>query len=138
MNISKKINTGIIKFTFTDEDGEVFAYFRMNPTDVNLFKRLEEVSRYFESRKNEAPTLASVEDLVKYNKEIEEKIDYLLGYHASETLFDNITATTITPYGEIFAILVLEFISEKLRPEMQKRKQNMIAAADKYTEKYKK
>lgn len=138
MNINVKINTGIIKFTFSDEEGDILAHFRMNPTDVNLFKRLEEVSGYFESRKNKAPTLVSVEDLVKYNKELEEKIDYLLGYNASESLFDNITATTITSDGEIFGILVFEIISEKARPEMQKRKQKMIAAADKYTEKYKK
>ena len=138
MNISKKINTGIIKCTFTDEEGDIVAYFTINPTDVNLLKRIEEVSGYFESRKNNAPILASVEDLVEYNKELEKKIDYLLGYNASESIFNNITATTINPDGEIFAILVFEFINEKVRPEMQKRKQNMIAAADKYTEKYKK
>ena len=54
MKANKKFNTGVIRFEFEDEDGEVFSSFRMNPTDVNLVKRAEEVSEYFNSLKNEA------------------------------------------------------------------------------------
>ena len=136
MKANKVLNTGMIKFTFTDEEGEVFSSFRMNPTDVNLMKRTMEVSEYFAKRSNEVGH--DIESYVAFNNELEEKINYLLGYDASSTIFSEITATTITPEGKIFAEIVFEFIHEKLRPEIEKRKQNMQKAMNKYTEKYSK
>lgn len=133
---NKKFNTGRIKFTFSDEDGEVFSSFKMNPTDANVIARAEEVSEYFNKRKLEVDEIASGKDLAKYNKEIEDKINYLLGYDASEEIFGEITATTISPDGEVFGVMLMEFVFEKLKPEIEKRKKNMNAAIDKYTKKY--
>ena len=96
MKANKKLNTGLIKFTFEDEDGDF--------------------------------TAAVFAEIVKIN--------YLLGYDASSSIFGEITATTITPDGRIFAEIVFEFISEKLAPEIAKRKQNMQSKMNKYTEKY--
>lgn len=136
MKATKQFNTGVVKFTFTDEDGEVFSSFKMNPTDVNLLKRAEEIADYFDNRKTNVPENASVEDLQKFNQEIEDKINYLLGYDASKDIFGEITATTISPDGDIFAFVVLDFIAEKLKPEMDKRRKSMEAAVNKYTAKY--
>lgn len=138
MEATRQFNTGLIKFTFTDENGDVFSSFRMNPTDVNLLARAEEVSAYFEGRKNDMPENASGAELKAFNDEIEEKINYLLGYEASKDIFGTITATTINPDGEIFAWVVLDFIAEKLAPEMEKRAQKMQANVSKYTAKYQK
>lgn len=136
MKANKQFSTGVIKFTFTDEDGEVFSSFKMNPTDVKLMSRAEEVAAYFEKRQNEEMNIETGEELVRYNNEIEEKINYLLGYDASNEIFGEITATTISPDGDIFAFVVLDFIMEKLKPEMEKRRKNMQKAINKYTEKY--
>lgn len=136
METTRQFNTGLIKFTFTDENGEVFSSFRMNPTDVNLLARAEEVSDYFSQRKNEMPGNVSGADLKAINDEIEEKINYLLGYEASKDIFGVITATTVSPDGEIFAWVVMDFIAEKLKPEMEKRRQNMQKKVEKYTAKY--
>ena len=136
MKATKKFNTGVIRFTFTVEDGDVFSSFRMNPTDVNLIKRAEEVSEYFANKKVEGG-FATAAELQAYNKEIEDKINYLLGYDAGSEIFGQITATTISPDGDIFAFVVLDYIIEKLQPEIQKRKQAMQNAADRYTRKYK-
>ena len=136
MEATRQFNTGLIKFTFTDENGEVFSSFRMNPTDVNLLARAEEVSDYFSQRKNDMPEKASGAALKAINDEIEEKINYLLGYEASKDIFGVITATTVSPDGEIFAWVVMDFIAEKLKPEMEKRRQNMQKKVEKYTAKY--
>lgn len=136
MKENKQFNRGFIKFTFTDEDGDIFASFRMNPTDINLMERAEEVSKYFAGRKNEVPEIASANDLKKYNDEIEDKLNYLLGYDASDELFKEVTATTVSQDGEIFAFVVLDFIVEKLKPEIEKRRQNMQKSVSKYTAKY--
>ena len=134
---NRKFNTGRIKFTFTDENGEVFSSFKMNPTDANVIARAEEVSEYFEKRKSELDEFSSGKDFAKYNKEIEDKINYILGYDASKEIFGEITATTISPDGEIFGVVLMDFIVEKLRPEIEKRKKTINESISKYTEKYK-
>lgn len=134
--VNRKFNTGRIKFTFTDENGEVFSSFRMNPTDANVIARAEEISEYFNKRKLEVDEIVSGKDLAKYNKEIEDKINYVLGYDASKEIFGEITATTISPDGEIFGVILMDFIVEKLKPEIEKRKKTMNAAIEKYTKKY--
>lgn len=133
---TKKFNTGRIKFIFKDENDEVFSSFRMNPTDANVIARAEEVSEYFEKRKNEVDHIASGKELAKYNQEIEEKINYILGYDASKEIFGEITATTISPEGEIFGVVLMDFIVEKLKPEIEKRRKIMNESIDKYTKKY--
>ena len=75
-------------------------------------------------------------ELAKINDEIEEKINYLLGYDAKKDIFGEITATTVSPDGEIFAVFVLDFITEKLKPEIEKRKEKMRSSMEKYTGKY--
>ena len=41
--INTKIDDGILTFTFTNNQNEIFASFRLNPTDVNIAARAEEV-----------------------------------------------------------------------------------------------
>lgn len=135
--MSKIINTtlddGLLTFTFTNKDGEVFSSFRMNPADVRLARRCEEVVQYFDERKNHAEERVTVADVVKYNDEIEEKINYLLGYDATESLFRApITATTIFPNGDIFAFVVLDTIAKAVRPELAKRKKKIQEGLEKY------
>lgn len=135
--INKNINSGLLKFTFTDSDGDVFSYFKMNPADVKLAARCAEVSEYFDKKAEEAGGFASVGDLAKYSDELSEKLDYLLGYPASETLFGELMSpVTILPNGDIFAFVVLETIGEAVGTEIKKRKQKMQKAASKYTDKY--
>lgn len=134
--VNKRFNTGRIKFTFTDENNHVFSSFLMNPTDANVIARAEEVSEYFDKRKEEVDEIAAGKDLAKYNKEIEDKINYILGYDASKEIFGEITATTVSPEGEVFGVILMDFIAEKLKPEIEKRKKAMNAAINKYTKKY--
>ena len=68
------INTGVgasfLKFAFTDDDGEIIASFRMNPGDVKLALRCQEVSAYFEDLRDRTPEHATLEDAVKLNDEL--------------------------------------------------------------------
>lgn len=134
--VDASIGSSLLKFTFSDSDGDVVASFRLNPADVKLAARCEEVSRYFESKKGSYPQNATLDDVVKYNDELEEKICYLLGYDAKENLFGLLSATTILPNGEMFALKVVNKIAEAVKPELAKRKQKMQAAVAKHTAKY--
>lgn len=138
MNATRRFNTGVITFTFTDENDEVFSSFKMNPTDVNLLARAEEVSEFFDNLKDKAPDSSNGAELKVFNDEIENKINYLLGYDASNDIFGKITATSVSTDGEIFAFAVFDLIAEKLEPEMKKRAKAMKEKAAKYTAKYEK
>lgn len=133
---TRQFDTGRIKFTFTDVDGRVFASFYMNPTDVGVLERAEEISEFFNELKKTAPDVTSGATLSAYNKMIEEKINYLLGYDASSEIFGEVTATTISPDGEIFAHVVLDTISESLGPEIKRRREKMVKRVAEYTAKY--
>lgn len=137
-NINTNIQSGVLKFTFSDSDGDVIASFRMNPTDVRLAARCEELSDFFRAEGEKAGTAATVEDMVRYNAMLEEKICYLLGYDARQELFGFLSATTIFPDGDIFAVKIVDKVLEAIGPEIRKRKQAMQKASEKYTAKYKK
>lgn len=134
--VNKKFDPGVITFTFSDNDGVVFSKFRMNPTDIKLMSRAMEVADYFEKIKNEVNDMPSDTELAKYNDEIERKINYLLGYEASDEVFGNVSAITVSPDGEIFAMVLLDTILEKIVPEIEKRGKNMQTSMGKYTDKY--
>ena len=136
--INTNFNSGLMKFTFTDTDGDVFASFKLNPADVRLAGRCEEIAKYFEDRQKLVPENADASDMVKLDEEIEEKICYLLGYDARSTLFGMMSASTILPDGNMFVIRVMERIKEAIGPELRKRKQNMQKAVSKHTAKYRK
>lgn len=132
--VESTISTGKMKFTFTDEDGDVFSAFRLNPSDVNLAKRCQEVAEQFGQQKDRQ--LSTIEDAVAYNTELEEKISYILGYDAKAAVFGEVSATTVLPSGELFAAVVLDTIAKAVEPEIKKRNQKMSEAVAKYTGKY--
>ena len=131
------INTGIgsafMKFTFTDDDGEIVASFRVNPADIKLARRCQEVSEYLAGLRDKTSETATLDDAVKFNDELEEKICYLLGYDAKQSLFGMISATSIMGDGNMFVIHVVNKITEVVGPEIRKRKQSMAAAVSKHT-----
>lgn len=133
-SIESNVSTGKMTFTFKDEDGNVFSSFRLNPSDVGVAKRCTEVADIFGQRKDKP--LSSIDEVCQYDSELAEKISYILGYDAKESVFGEISATTILPSGELFAIVVLDTIAQAVLPEIKKRKQKMSEAAAKYTRKY--
>lgn len=132
--INSNIAVGKLNFTFTDEDGDVFASFRLNPADVNVAKRCEEVGTYFAGRKD--LDFSSIDDVLRCNQEMEDKISYILGYDAHESLFGNIPATTVMESGEMFVMVVVKTIADAVKSEAKKRASRMKEAVEKYTSKY--
>lgn len=136
--IDTSLSSGLMKFTFTDTDGDVIASFKLNPADIKLAARCEEVSKYFEEQGDALPHNADISHAVKLNDELENKICYLLGYDAHDSLFGMLSAVTILPDGDLFAVKVMQRIQEVIGPELRKRKQNMQKAVNKHTAKYQK
>lgn len=122
---------------FSNNQNEIFASFRLNPTDVNIAARAEEVSAFFEKTEETVKNVTSAKEAAKLNELIQDKINYLLGYEASKDLFrEPITATTVFGNGQMFANIVLDKVADAIAPEIEKRRKKMQAEVDKYTEKY--
>lgn len=134
--VNSNLGAALMHFRFTDGDGEVLASFRMNPGDIKLAHRCQEISSFFENLSKNTPEHATIEDAVKFNDELEEKFCYLLGYDAKQSLFGLLSATSIMEDGNMFAVHVLDKITEHVGPEIQKRKQAMSAAVSKHIAKY--
>lgn len=135
--IDSKIDDGLLTFTFTNEEGETFASFKMNPTDVGVAARCEEVAAHFERRARDVKGLVTAAEAAEYDAELKEKIDYLLGYEARDTIFRApLTPTTIFPDGSVFAFVVLDAVTAAIKPEIEKRRKKAQAAIEKYTAKY--
>lgn len=135
-NVKTDAVTGMMKFSLTDEDGDPVASFRLNPTDIRLASRFQEVAGWFEDLAKNAPERGSLADIQQYNDALEEKLGYVLGGNAQETLFGVMPAVSIMPDGSLFAVEVFGKLSEAVIPEIKARRQKMQTAASKYTAKY--
>ena len=134
--INTSIGASLMKFTFSDSDGDVIASFRMNPADIKLAQRCQEVSAYFETLQDSVPDTATLEDAIRFNQEMEEKICYLLGYDVKGSLFGQVSATSIMADGNLFVTHVVNKSADAIGPEINKRKQSMEKAVEKHTAKY--
>ncbi len=129
-----KLTTGIQTYRFFDEDDNLIAQFRINPMDVNLADRAMEVADWFEGAKTDMEN-GTVHDLSLFNKVLEDKIAYVLGYEPSD-IFGVITATTVLPNGDMWAAIILDKIITEIEPQVKKRTKAMEKAQEKYLRKY--
>lgn len=128
-----RIETGVKEFEFVDQNNHVFSAFKVNPTDINLAVRAAEVGELMQGMATDNLT---VEQTAELNREVEEQIAHVLGVDR-DSVFGEISATTIFPDGTMFAQIVLDKIIETVEPALKERQAKMQAAADKYLGKYK-
>lgn len=135
MNKDVNIGSSLVKFTFSDADGNVVAHFRMNPADINVATRSGEVAKYFKDNAERFTGTSGADILAQYDRELSEKMNYLLGYDASETLFGFMSPTSVLDDGRMFITLVMETISANVGEAIRTRYEK-FAAVRKYTAKY--
>lgn len=133
-SVNANVSTGLLSFTFTDEYGEVFSKFKLNPTDVNVAKRCAEVVDFFSSWNEKE--ISTIDEAVELNRILEEKVCYILGYDARESVFGEVTATTILEDGNMFGMFIMEAIANAVNEESMKRSKKSEEAEKKYTAKY--
>ena len=68
--INTKIDDGILIFTFTNNENEVFSSFKLNPTDINVAARAEELTEYFEQLKDSIQKVTSGKEMAELNKQV--------------------------------------------------------------------
>lgn len=135
-NVNLKLNTGLMTFNFRDENDDVFISFKINPSDINLAKRCEEIGVFFENELKDYKEPETFEEMSKLNALYEEKINYLLGAQDNPVFKAPYTATTFLEDGRILAEIVIGTVLDAVKPEIEKRMANQKNRLDKYTSKY--
>ena len=126
-----KTNVGYTEFAFRDENGEIFASFKINPTDPRLVSRCKNIAKFFENIAT--GTSKTVMDAEAKEKAVEDSFCDFLGYDCRNSLFGRIAATDIMADGRMFSNHVLDALIQHIGPEIAKRRRANIA---RYTGKY--
>ena len=137
-NVSVKLNTGLIPFTFRNEEDEVFVSFKINPSDINLAKRCDDFKERFEKKMEKFKEPETFEEMAELNSFYEEQLNYLLGAQEGPIIKKPYTATTQFPDGTVLANVILETVFEAVNEEAGKRAEAQKQHLEKYTSKYKK
>lgn len=132
------ISSGNIKREIVDDDGDVIGYYEINPTDLKIMKRAEEVGDFFENFGNSRPKgqELTIDILLELNNELEGKIDYVLGKGASDSLFQRVSAVSYDDNGVFFVEKVFDVIYADLNMNLEKRSKVMSDRVKKYTKGY--
>ena len=65
--INTNIDDGFLLFTFTNKQGEVFSSFKLNPTDINIAARAEELETFFEQAQESVKNVSSSKEMAEMN-----------------------------------------------------------------------
>lgn len=132
-NNELSVGNALTRIEFKDEDGIVLGFLKINLTDVRLVGKLNECARFFKEYRFEG---TDIEKLAAIDRDLADRFCFVLGYDCRETLFGVLSPTTILPDGDMFAIVILNRISEVFTAEVKERAAARAAAMQKYTAKY--
>lgn len=132
-NIEMNVGSALTKIEFKDEDGIVLGFLKINMMDVRLVGKLEQCASFFKNYKFDG---SDFEKLAAIDRDLMDKLCYVLGYDCRETLFGVLSPTTIFEDGNMFAIAILNKISEEFSAEVKQRAAARAKAMQKYTQKY--
>lgn len=132
-NIEMNVGSALTKIEFKDEDGIVLGFLKINLTDVRLVGKLNDCAAFFKSYKFDG---TDVEKLTSLDRELMDKFCYVLGYDCRETLFGVLSPTTIFDDGHMFAICILEKISDVFSAQVKQRAEARGKAMQKYIQNY--
>ena len=133
------IDDGTKTYNIKNKRGQMLGKFTFRPSDTNIIDRYEEVAKFYESYQMPEKTgdpEKDVENIRKAEKEIVEKISYLVDSDAKESFFGILGAFTVLESGELFVENVLSSIATVIEREMNVRTQKVKKRMNKYVAKY--
>lgn len=133
------IDDGTKTYNIKNKRGQMLGKFTFRPSDTNIIDRYEEVAKFYESYQMPEKTgdpEKDVENIRKAEKEIVEKISYLVDADAKESFFGILGAFTVLESGELFVENVLSSIATVIEREMNVRTQKVKKRMNKYVAKY--
>lgn len=127
------IDDGSKTYTIENKKGKFLGKFEFRPSDTNILKRYEEVVEYFNNFKMPEDTKEAIKAA---EKEMVDKISYLIGGNAEEAFFSILGPFSALASGELFVENVLNSVSSVIEREMSVRTQKVQRRMNKYVQKY--
>ena len=127
------IDDGSKVYNIKNKQGKMLGRFEFRPSDTNIVKRYEEVVDFFNSFKLPEDTN---ESMATAEKELKEKMSYLIGADADESFFSIMGPFSALASGELFIENVLGAIANVIEREMSVRTKRVQRRMNKYVAKY--
>ena len=129
------VDDGSKVYDIVNKMGKKLGEFEFRPSDTNIVKRYEEVVDFF----NNFTLPDNADEVYKLaEKEMTEKMSYLIGGDAGEAFFSIMGPFSALASGELFVENVLGAISEVIEREMSVRTKKVQRRMNKYVSKYQK
>lgn len=127
------IDDGSKVYNIKNKQGKLLGKFEFRPSDTNIVKRYEEVVDFFNNFKAPDSTEESVKEV---EKEMVDKISYLIGGNAEESFFSILGPFSALASGELFIENVLSSVASVIEREMSVRTKKVQRRLNKYVQKY--
>lgn len=131
------IDDGIKVYNIKNLRGKPLGTFEFRPADTNIVNRYEEVVDFFNNLT--VPDTGNAEETVKeIEKQVVEKMDYLIGGDSKESFFSIMGAFSVLASGELFFENVLGAVAKVIEREFSVRTKKLQRRMNKYVAKYRK
>ena len=128
-------------------DGKVLSEFAFNPSDANIVERYEKfveglkeladkITDYEKANEEKTEQEKTKNMLKEINKEIHQKVDYLLNEEVSDKIFGVMGALSPLPTGDYYFMFIVEQIGRKIQNATGQRVKKMEMKIKKHTSKY--
>ena len=127
------VDDGSKAYDIVNKRGKKLGVFEFRPSDTNIVKRYEEVIDFFN---NFSLPEDSKEAMKEAEKQIVEKVSYLIGSDAGEAFFSIMGPFSILPNGELFVENLIGSIANVIEKELSIRTKRVQRRMNKYVAKY--
>ena len=127
------VDDGSKAYDIVNKRGKKLGVFEFRPSDTNIVKRYEEVVDFFNNFQVSDDTDQAMQTA---EKEITDKMSYLIGGDAGEAFFSIMGPFSALASGELFIENVLNAISKVIEKEMSVRTKQVQRRMNKYVAKY--
>ena len=129
------IDDGVKVYNIKNLRGKLLGTFEFRPADTNIVNRYEEEVDFFNNLT--VPETENAEETVKeIEKQVVEKMDYLIGGDSKESFFSIMGAFSVLASGELFFENVLGAVAKVIEHEFSVRTKKLQRRMNKYVAKY--
>lgn len=137
-----QIETGIKKYEIEDENGDLLGVIRIDPKDLNMLVRCEEVEKNVLALIESVDKIVETEELetaekkvIEIDEKIKEQLNYLFDYDVSSVIFGNrhcLNTNHGIPFIQRFMDMIIPVVENVVKKENKESRERI----SKYTKQY--
>lgn len=135
-----KIEDGLKTYDLVNKKGELLCQITFNPSDTDIVRRHEEVTKQLNKLKNDVMKRGRkkkfVDELEEIDNIVYEKIDYLFDAKIAESIFSIMGPFSPLASGQFFVEHILDVLTKIMMEENEGLAKKMESKISKYTTKY--